>query len=70
MRNGGAIVDTAGLNVTIGQALVHSAVVGDNATDGGLTKVGNGTLLLTNYCSAPKRRDAMRQQRPTAEFRA
>ena len=46
VRNGGAIVDTVGLNVTIGQALVHSAVAGDNAIDGGLTKIGSGTLNL------------------------
>ena len=47
VRNGGASVDTAGLNITIGQALLHSAVDGDNATDGGLTKTGNGTLTLS-----------------------
>ena len=35
VRNGGAVVDTAGLDVTIGQALLHSAVGGDNAIDGG-----------------------------------
>ncbi len=47
VRNGGAIMDTAGFNVTIGQALQHSAIVGDNAADGGLTKNGNGTLTMT-----------------------
>lgn len=47
IRNGGAIVDTAGASVTIGQPLLHSAVGGDNAIDGGLTKIGNGTLQLT-----------------------
>ncbi len=47
VRNGGAIIDTNGFNVTIGQALVHSTVGGDNAVDGGLTKLGTGTLTLT-----------------------
>jgi autotransporter-associated beta strand protein len=46
VRNGGAIIDTAGFNITIGRALDHSNVGGDNATDGGLTKNGNGTLTL------------------------
>ncbi|MGC3992467.1 MAG: autotransporter-associated beta strand repeat-containing protein [Chthoniobacteraceae bacterium] len=47
VRNGGAIIDTNGLAVTISQALLHSNVSGDNATDGGLTKNGTGTLTLT-----------------------
>jgi autotransporter-associated beta strand protein len=47
VRNGGAVVDTSGFNVTIGQPLLHSTVPGDNATDGGLTKIGNGTLILS-----------------------
>ncbi|HSH94420.1 MAG TPA: autotransporter-associated beta strand repeat-containing protein, partial [Roseimicrobium sp.] len=47
VRNGGAIIDTNGINVTVAQALVHSNVSGDNATDGGLTKQGTGTLTLT-----------------------
>jgi autotransporter-associated beta strand protein len=38
---GGAIIDTAGYNITIGQALA------DGGGGGGLTKVGNGTLTLT-----------------------
>jgi len=46
VRNGGAIVDTAGLNASIAEPLDHSTVVGDNAIDGGLTKIGNGTLNL------------------------
>jgi fibronectin-binding autotransporter adhesin len=48
VRNGGAIIDTAGYNVIIpgGQPLNHSSLGGDNATDGGLTKNGNGTLTL------------------------
>ena len=46
VRNSGAKIDTAGFNVTIGQALQHSAISGDSATDGGLTKNGTGTLTL------------------------
>ena len=46
VRNGGAIIDTNGFNVTVAQPLVHSTVAGDNAIDGGLTKVGAGTLTL------------------------
>jgi autotransporter-associated beta strand protein len=48
IRNGGAIINTAGFNVGSSQALIHSTVGGDNATDGGLTKLGVGTLTLTN----------------------
>jgi fibronectin-binding autotransporter adhesin len=48
IRNGGAVVNSAGFNVTIGQPLLHSTVAGDNATDGGLTKTGNGTLTLSS----------------------
>ena len=48
VRNGGAIFNTAGFNVTVGQRLVHSTLGGDNATDGGLTKqTGAGTLTLS-----------------------
>jgi autotransporter-associated beta strand protein/T5SS/PEP-CTERM-associated repeat protein len=47
VRNGGAVVDTTNLNITIGQSLVHSTVAGDNATDGGLTKLGSATLTLS-----------------------
>jgi autotransporter-associated beta strand protein len=46
IRNNGAKIDTAGFNATIGQALQHSAISGDNATDGGLTKNGAGALTL------------------------
>lgn len=46
VRNGGAIIDTNGVNVTIVQDLVHSNIGGDNAVDGGLTKQGSGTLTL------------------------
>jgi len=48
VRNGGAIIHTNGNDVTIGQSLVHSTIGGDNATDGGLTKQGTGTLTLGN----------------------
>ena len=47
IRNGGARVDTNGFNVTIPEAIQHSDLAGDNAIDGGLTKVGIGTLTLT-----------------------
>ena len=47
VRDGGARIDTAGFNVTIAQPLLHSTIGGDAATDGGLTKVGAGTLTLT-----------------------
>lgn len=47
VRDGGAIIDTNGNSVTIGQILAHSSIAGDSATDGGLTKNGSGTLTLT-----------------------
>ncbi len=47
VRNGGAVVDSGSFNITIGQALVHSTIAGDNVTDGGLTKNGSGTLTLS-----------------------
>lgn len=47
VRNGGAIVDSNGVNITIGQPLLHSDLSGDNAVDGGLTKNGAGTLTLS-----------------------
>ena len=47
IRNNGAKIDTAGFNVTIGQSLLHSAISGDSATDGGLTKNGTGILTLS-----------------------
>ena len=48
VRNGGAIIDTNNVSVTIAQALEHSNIGGDNAIDGGLTKNGGGNLTLTN----------------------
>jgi fibronectin-binding autotransporter adhesin len=41
VQAGGAIIDTQGYNVSIGQALITGA-----SPDGGLTKVGTGTLTL------------------------
>lgn len=47
VRDGGAKFDSNGFNVTVAQALEHSNIGGDNATDGGLTKSGAGILTLT-----------------------
>ena len=47
VRGGGAVINTGAYNVTVGQALVHSTISGDSAQDGGLTKLGTGTLTLT-----------------------
>lgn len=51
IRNGGGTIDNNGQNLTIGQALLHSDISGDNAVDGGLTlndsAVTKGTLTLT-----------------------
>lgn len=46
VRNGGAIIDDGGFAVGIGAVLQHSMLEGDNATDGGLTKLGGGTLTF------------------------
>ncbi len=48
VRDGGALVDTAGFAIGFPQALAHSTVGGDNAIDGGLTKQGEGTLTLSH----------------------
>ena len=45
--NGGAIVNTAGFNVTVAQPLLHSNLPGDNSIDGGLIKNGAGTMTLS-----------------------
>jgi autotransporter-associated beta strand protein len=45
------VIDTQGFPVTINQALVHSTIAGDAATDGGLTKKGSGTLTLSGVNS-------------------
>jgi autotransporter-associated beta strand protein len=47
VRNGGAIINDGGFSVAISQNLSHSAIGGDNAIDGGLTKNGSGTLALS-----------------------
>jgi len=47
VRDGGAFIHSNGYDVTIAQSLLHSNVGGDLATDGGLTKQGGGTLVLT-----------------------
>ncbi len=47
VRNGGAVIDTNSFNIAIAKALTHSSIGGDNATDGGLTKIGLGTLTLS-----------------------
>lgn len=48
VRDGGATIDTAGFDVTVGQALEHSNIGDDASLDGGLTKTGAGALTLTN----------------------
>ncbi len=48
VRNGGATINNFGKSITIAQALLHSGISGDNATDGGLTSTGTGgTVTLT-----------------------
>ena len=44
---GGAVIDTQGFAITISKTLVH----GTGSPDGGLTKVGNGTLTLSTNAS-------------------
>jgi autotransporter-associated beta strand protein len=44
--SGGAVVDTNGYNITLANALLSGT-----ASDGGLTKLGSGTLTLTGACS-------------------
>ena len=44
---GGAVIDTNGYKVTVAQPLLHSTLADDPTVDGGLTKVGQGTLTLT-----------------------
>jgi fibronectin-binding autotransporter adhesin len=52
VRNGGAVIDTAGFNVAVAAALQHSTIGGDNTIDGGLTKRGEGTLILADWYSS------------------
>lgn len=51
VRNGGAVIDTAGFNVSIASPLQHSTLGGDNAIDGGLIKRGEGALILAEVFS-------------------
>ena len=44
---GGGTIDTQGYSATIGQAMLH----GTGSPDGGLTKVGSGTLVLSSNAS-------------------
>jgi arabinan endo-1,5-alpha-L-arabinosidase len=46
VKSGGAVIDTQSFGITVSQALLHHAALGSTA-DGGLTKLGNGTLTLT-----------------------
>ena len=46
VQAGGAVIDSQTYNVTIGQALLTDPSLG-GASDGGLKKIGSGTLLLT-----------------------
>ncbi|NNM29790.1 MAG: hypothetical protein HKO57_09715, partial [Akkermansiaceae bacterium] len=46
VRDGGATIDTQGFDITTTKALEHSDIGGDSATDGGLTKLGSGSLTL------------------------
>ena len=47
VRNGGAVIDTNGYDVTVAQALEHSNITNDAAIDGGLVKNSAGKLTLT-----------------------
>lgn len=47
VRNGGAIFDPAGFNITVLASLAHSVIAGDAATDGGVKILGSGTLTLS-----------------------
>jgi arabinan endo-1,5-alpha-L-arabinosidase len=46
VKTGGALIDTAGMNITIAQVLTHDTALGTTA-DGGLHKWGLGTLTLS-----------------------
>jgi autotransporter-associated beta strand protein/T5SS/PEP-CTERM-associated repeat protein len=47
VQTGGAFINTNGFNVTVSQNLLHDTTSGAPAVDGGLTKLGAGTLTLT-----------------------
>jgi autotransporter-associated beta strand protein/T5SS/PEP-CTERM-associated repeat protein len=44
IESGGAIFNTSGFNITVNQPLIHDVSI--SGTDGGLTKLGNGTLSI------------------------
>ncbi|MEO5912774.1 MAG: autotransporter-associated beta strand repeat-containing protein [Luteolibacter sp.] len=46
VRDGGAVINTNGFNLNIGQVLEHSDIIDDLPIDGGLTKDGAGRLEL------------------------
>jgi autotransporter-associated beta strand protein len=45
VKSGGAVIDTAGFNVSVMEPLQHDSALG-GTPDGGLTKLGDGTLTL------------------------
>jgi autotransporter-associated beta strand protein len=47
VQSGGATIDSNGYDVTIAQNLLHDTTGGAAALDGGLTKLGEGTLTLS-----------------------
>jgi fibronectin-binding autotransporter adhesin len=49
VNNGGGVVDSNGVNITISSAVVHDTRLGESGDpiDGGLRKIGAGTLTLT-----------------------
>ena len=51
VRNGGAILDSNGQDISVSQDLIHSGIGGDASIDGGLTKTGAGTLTLSGVNS-------------------
>lgn len=55
VRDGGAVFDSNGFDLTVMQTLSHSAIGGDAAIDGGVVKNGAGRLTLggTNTYTGP-----------------
>ncbi|MFO0189809.1 MAG: beta strand repeat-containing protein [Planctomycetia bacterium] len=47
VRNGGAVIDSGAFNIGLPQVLRKSQIGGDAAIDGGLRKLGSGTLTLS-----------------------
>jgi fibronectin-binding autotransporter adhesin len=47
VRNGGAVIDSGTFNIGLPQVLRRSQIAGDAAIDGGLRKLGSGTLTLS-----------------------